>query len=109
MRRVTGRMALLVLYSARVDECREFYAALGLEFVREQHGRGPVHYAAVLDGGLVVELYPAGARGETGALRLGFTVSAAEGRAAGERFQVTDPDGRIVEVSVAARPAPPPP
>ncbi|MGW2662833.1 VOC family protein [Nocardia tengchongensis] len=41
--------------------------------MREQHGRGPVHYSVTLDGGEVVELYPRGARPAT-RVRLGLAV-----------------------------------
>ncbi|MFE3758505.1 VOC family protein [Nocardia tengchongensis] len=64
---------LLVLYVEDIEASREFYAALGLGLVREQHGRGPVHYSVTLDGGEVVELYPRGARPAT-RVRLGLTV-----------------------------------
>jgi hypothetical protein len=44
------RTTLLVLYSARLEECRGFYGGLGLDFTAEQHGQGPKHYAVVLFG-----------------------------------------------------------
>jgi catechol 2,3-dioxygenase-like lactoylglutathione lyase family enzyme len=94
------RATLLVLYSARLEECRGFYGDLGLSFTAEQHGQGPEHYAAVLADGVVFELYPARPDRESGALRLGFTVTgaAATPPLAPGRHLLTDPDGRTVEV-----------
>ncbi|GAA2894730.1 glyoxalase/bleomycin resistance/extradiol dioxygenase family protein [Streptosporangium fragile] len=91
------RPNLLVIYTTRVDECREFYASLGMDFRPERHGDGPLHHAAVLPDGTVFEIYPAGAGRETGALRLGFAVEESAGRPAGRRV-LRDPDGRAVEV-----------
>lgn len=65
---------LLVLYVSDIAESRRFYELLGLTFVREQHGDGPVHYSAELFGGLILELYPAPA-GVESRVRLGLTVS----------------------------------
>ncbi|MFD7507414.1 VOC family protein [Streptomyces sp. NPDC059850] len=96
-------IALIVLYTDHVEESRAFYSGLGLALVQEQHGRGPVHYAATLPDGTVVELYPATARRPVSSVRLGFTV---DGRTvtpplAPGRHVVEDPDGRAVELYVA--------
>ena len=91
------RANLVVLYCVNLEECRQFYTDLGLDFTTEQHGKGPRHYAAILADGVVFELYPAGPGRETGALRLGFTLACAEGLTPG-RHLLTDPDGRVVEV-----------
>ncbi|MGV9314135.1 hypothetical protein ACWDR0_18435 [Streptomyces sp. NPDC003691] len=91
------RSGLTVIYTERLEACRAFYAGLGLPLVPERHGTGPEHYAAELDG-TVFELYPAGRRGTTGYLRLGLT-AAAPGYARG-RHTLTDPDGRIVVLTV---------
>ncbi|GAA5146143.1 hypothetical protein GCM10023321_05150 [Pseudonocardia eucalypti] len=96
------RTRLLVLYTQRITECREFYTRLGLTFVREQHGIGPEHYAATLADGLVLELYPGTPERATGALRLGFELEPggpAEGTGLAEGVH-RDPDGRAVEVRV---------
>lgn len=92
------RATLLVLYCARLEACRDFYA--GLSFTAEQHGEGPGHYAAVLADGAVFELYPATTDRESGALRLGLTVtdSTATAPLAPGCHRLTDPDGRTVEV-----------
>jgi catechol 2,3-dioxygenase-like lactoylglutathione lyase family enzyme len=94
------RTTLLVLYSRRVEECRDFYADLGLSFTAEQHGQGPRHYAAVLADGVVFELYPARPDRETGAIRLGLVVTgvAATPPLAPGRHLLTDPDGRTIKV-----------
>ncbi|MGQ0575993.1 MAG: VOC family protein [Pseudonocardia sp.] len=91
---------LLVIYTDRLNACRKFYSDLGLPLVREQHGQGPVHYAAVLPSGLVLELYPAGRGDATGRIRLGFDV-AASSLAAGEHL-LSDPDGRTVAIRALA-------
>ncbi|WP_037062561.1 glyoxalase/bleomycin resistance/dioxygenase family protein [Pseudonocardia acaciae] len=94
------RTTLVVIYTESLEECREFYANLGLSFARERHASGPEHYAAVLPDGMVVELYPARGERLTGALRLGFAVDGATVRPplAPGRHVRTDPDGRKVEV-----------
>ncbi|MFD9081975.1 VOC family protein [Streptomyces erythrochromogenes] len=94
---------LLVIYTARLEECRGFYAGLGLDLVPEKHGDGPDHYAAVFADGAVLELYPATRRPETGYVRLGLTVAAhrAGDRPVG-RHTLTDPDGRTVVLTVPA-------
>ncbi|GAB3209420.1 hypothetical protein SAMN02745673_01882 [Marinactinospora thermotolerans DSM 45154] len=98
----SARITLLVIYSDRVEECRTFYTALGLHFEREQHGRGPQHYAAVLDDGSVFEIYPAADR-RTGAVRLGLSIDGtlAHPPLGAGRHVLTDPDGRKVDVQVA--------
>jgi catechol 2,3-dioxygenase-like lactoylglutathione lyase family enzyme len=71
---MTG-LTLLVIRCADVDQTKDFYAAvLGQKFQREQHGTGPVHFAAVLEDGTVFEIYPAGNRQPTTDMRFGFSV-----------------------------------
>ncbi|MBE9497898.1 MULTISPECIES: VOC family protein [Streptomyces] len=95
-----ARLALVVVYTGRLEECRAFYAGLGLTFVREQHGTGPVHHAAALPDGSVLELYPATARRPVSGVRLGFRVRGGEltPPLSPGRHTVTDPDGRAVEL-----------
>ncbi|MGW3091327.1 VOC family protein [Streptomyces sp. NPDC001108] len=92
---------LVVIYTPWLDACRDFYTGIGLEFVREQHGTGPMHYAAPLPGGGVLELYPATRHPATGSLRLGLTAPAHAGspHPAG-RHTLTDPDGRTVVLTI---------
>jgi lactoylglutathione lyase len=109
---------LMVLRTANVDSVLEFYRAVGLEFVQEQHGTGPIHYACEMPR-LVIEIFPAEAgsapeRKSGGATMLGFTVasvddvlarlaitpiSAPKDSAWGRRAVVLDPDGRAIELN----------
>ena len=113
---VPASLCLLVLRSHLPERLREFLSALGLEFVSEQHGTGPVHYATRL-GGLVLEIYPASQMHiVASAPRLGFAVAnlvetiagleAAGGvvicpprpTERGARAVLRDPDGRPMEL-----------
>lgn len=49
---------VIVLYSSRVDFVCGFYKSLGIDFKEEKHEFGPKHYAAVMDNGTVLEIYP---------------------------------------------------
>lgn len=94
------RATLLVLYSPRPEECRDFYSDLGLRFATEQHGQGPRHYAAVIADGTVFEIYPARPGRESGILRLGLTLAGANATpplAPGQHL-LTDPDGRTIAI-----------
>jgi catechol 2,3-dioxygenase-like lactoylglutathione lyase family enzyme len=75
----TAPLGLLVLRAQELRPVCEFYSALGLHFVREQHGNGPVHYAATL-GTSVLEIYPLrlGEPIPDGGMRLGFSVPSLE-------------------------------
>ena len=53
-----AKCSLIVLKTKNLENALKFYSALGLEFTLEKHGKGPEHYAATLDYGLVLELYP---------------------------------------------------
>ena len=89
---------------------------LGMSFQEEQHGSGPVHWAADLDG-IVLEVYPAKSADEgDAATRLGFNVDDVQSVVDslrehgleilrdlkqtqwGLRAVVKDPDGRSVEL-----------
>src|SRR5262249_11404255 len=113
-----AKLNLLVLKTHDLPRLRNFYAALGLAFVEEQHGKGPVHFTARC-GDLVLELYPlpedAGVPDAT--IRLGFAVADLEATLQGLRTLgvevvreprstpwgrqavVRDPDGRGVELT----------
>jgi hypothetical protein len=98
----TARISLIVLYTEQMNACRDFYAALGLDFVPEQHGAGPQHHAAVLADGTVFEIYPAAPGRLTGAVRLGIAVQGAQAPAGlkpGHQV-LRDPDGRAVDIEV---------
>lgn len=97
-------LSLLVLKTQKMDECRKFYEALGLKFVEEKHGDGPVHYSCKI-GELVFELYPS-KKEPNERIRLGFKVANPtqvchdlDLSYACEKLDgwiVTDPDGRRV-------------
>ena len=53
----TPKLSLIVIRSADVEASLNFYKALHLTFVEEQHGSGPVHYSTDL-AGIVMEIYP---------------------------------------------------
>lgn len=110
-------LRLLVLRTGQLERLRDFYACLGIPFVAERHGDGPLHYAGDL-GGAILELYPLGgdpASRDT-LTRIGFAVcdlhatlealEAAGGTvpsgpretAWGLRAVARDPDGRAVEL-----------
>ena len=115
-------LGLVVLRAADLEVARAFYSAIGLTFVREQHGTGPVHYSCELPGGVVLEIYPgkpgsAPDRRNAGATIIGLKVqsldpalTALRGKGAviltppqdtpwSRRAVVQDPDGRAVELS----------
>lgn len=50
-------MTVLVVKTPYVKEAVEFFNKLGLEFVQEQHGDGPIHYACERND-VVFEIYP---------------------------------------------------
>jgi len=108
------KLNLLVLRCRDIEVSREFYEQLGFEFEREQHGPGPVHYAAVFEG-MVFELYPLKEGEPADRSRLGFAVNLeTDLRESLDDagivivshyevdqelvFVVEDPDGRKVEV-----------
>jgi catechol 2,3-dioxygenase-like lactoylglutathione lyase family enzyme len=106
-------LCLVVLRCRDLERSRAFYAALGLELVREQHEGGPVHHAVVLEGGVVLELYPSSERAMPSSVRLGLRVSDVEAAAQAvsklfpasvssrsvQRAIVVDPDGNTVELT----------
>jgi lactoylglutathione lyase len=113
----TPSLRLLVLRTKQLDRLRDFYAPLGVTFVPERHGDGPLHYAGALEGA-VLELYPLDGDAEScdPLTRIGFAVrdlaatlrglEAAGGEVVwrpretewGLRAVIRDPDGRAVEL-----------
>ena len=50
---------LIILYVDDIDSCKKEYEKdFDLEFVREKHGNGPVHYFCRLGDGFLFEIYP---------------------------------------------------
>lgn len=66
-------LALIVMKSACVDELKKFYETIGLQFMQEQHGTGPVHYSANF-GDTIFEIYPVGSGEYPDKTRLGLYV-----------------------------------
>lgn len=50
---------LIVIRARNPEALRQFYTRLGLCFAQEQHGSGPIHFAAPIGQGGVLEIYPA--------------------------------------------------
>lgn len=65
---------LPVMRTSNIDAMLRFYSALGLVFVEEQHGSGPIHYACEL-GNIVIEIYSGEAGGAPNATASGSTTS----------------------------------
>jgi len=114
-------LSLLVLRTARIGACLEFYQGLGLTLVEEKHGKGPVHYSSSSNG-ITIEIYPETQKNYTEnraerTIRLGFvveslaaTLGSLEALGAmvltppaitqwGYLAVVLDPDGREVEIN----------
>ena len=68
-------LSLIVIRSPDIERSCRFYEALGCEFTKHSHGKGPEHYAADL-GAAVFEIYPL-SEGQlpTTSVRLGFHVA----------------------------------
>lgn len=121
----TPTFSLIVLRASDLEVALSFYRALGLDFEQEQHGSGPIHYSCEL-GGLVLEIYPGetGAAPEpkaAGATMIGFQVdsldealgalrelniepkSAPKDAPWGRWVNVTDPDGRLIQLNQTAK------
>jgi lactoylglutathione lyase len=112
-----AHLSLLVLKTHQLEALRRFYGTLGIEFVEERHGQGPLHFAGCA-GDTVLEIYPLpdNTPADT-STRLGFAVPdlavivgtltalgtpviAEPGMSAwGLRAVVRDPDGRAVELT----------
>jgi len=107
---VGATLNLLVLKTRQMDPLLTFYQALGIEFVQEQNGKGPVHYAARV-GPTVFDVYPLVEGSADSTTRLGFAVDDLEKVLAalqskemprdtpwGRCAAVRDPDGRSLEL-----------
>lgn len=102
------QLNLIVIRSSDIEKSASFYSCFGLDFTKEQHGNGPVHYAAYL-GDVVFEIYPLNKCIPTTSLRLGFEVSSIkeiEEKLAEAGFLLTvnnliikDPDGHHIHLT----------
>lgn len=50
-------MTVLVIRTEKMEETKQFFQSIGLEFVEEKHGNGPAHWACEINGN-VLEIYP---------------------------------------------------
>lgn len=107
---------LLVLRARDPQALARFYEGLGLRFVQERHGRGPVHMACSTPGA-TFEIYPRTEDSVTTGTRIGFSVDDVDASYAnalgakanglrspadsawGRRAVVEDPEGHIVELT----------
>ena len=106
-------LKLLVLRCKDIEKSKEFYEKLKLIFIKEQHGKGPIHYSTSM-GNLVIELYPL-TQNIIDNTRLGFSINTddLENYLKDKQididttyvfnntiaFVVKDPDGRKVELT----------
>jgi len=106
---------LVVIQSSNLENSVSFYQSFGLIFNKEQHGKGPEHYACELNN-LVFEIYPRSDEMVYGSLRIGFNVENLEQIVEnvrskkgtiiseptmsrwGKRAVVQDPDGHKIEL-----------
>lgn len=108
-------LKLIALRTPRLIEMKDFYEALGVRFVEEQHGRNPKHYSGSI-GAAVLQLHalPKGAPEPDKSVRLGFVVNdlgsiVSQLGSTGVRIGpsernapavvIKDPDGRVVELT----------
>ncbi|SDX78090.1 VOC family protein [Roseicitreum antarcticum] len=104
----------LILHSEHPESCAAFYSFIGFSFMPEQHGDGPLHFAAQ-DGNFLLEIYPGVSRAQGDAI---FAIAVADIAKCAELAEATghkikspptiqggvkrmifyDPDGRSVMV-----------
>lgn len=119
-------LSFFVIRTSNLNACLDFYRALGLVFVEEKHGAGPLHYSCPSNG-VVFELYPVTNQStshgkHSSELRLGFNVASLDdvlprlreiqiqiikppsNTQWGRRAIVLDPDGRKVEIKEVITP-----
>lgn len=94
----------IVMYTTRVEECRDFYTSLGLAFGEEHYplADGLRRYSCRMPLGPVLEIHPATNNHQTSDLRLSLALDVTETNpplSRGEHL-LTDPDGRKVDVTV---------
>ncbi len=109
------KLNLVVIKATDLTASVEFYKSLGMMFIEEQHGNGPVHYSCDVDG-IIFEIYPGNNENEQRNVRLGFQVEELDELVArletsgiqiqshpkespwGKRAIIVDPDGNRVEL-----------
>jgi lactoylglutathione lyase len=110
-------LSLIVIKTKQLDLLKSFYEKIGLTFIEERHGTGPIHYSSS-NKNLVLELYPLPKSIEVAdtTTRLGFRVNNLDGiikilidsntqivseplkNEWGYSAIVKDPDGRSIEL-----------
>jgi hypothetical protein len=50
---------VMVIRTGQITEVKKHFEQMGMVFVEEQHGKGPIHYACQV-GDIVTEIYPLG-------------------------------------------------
>ena len=107
---------LFVLKTKQLEEVKNFYSNLGLNFIYHKHGEGVFHYSCVLENGFVFEIYPLKMDKCVDDSRIGFKVKnlnlilekirfnnlkmiSNTKEELGEIIILQDPDGRKVEIS----------
>lgn len=74
---MSANLNLVVIRSHEIEKAVQFYTALGLAFIREQHGNGPEHWAST-SGRSTFEIYPASQTYDSSGIRIGFEVTSIE-------------------------------
>lgn len=99
----------IVLSCSDIEQSKLFYEKLGLNFSKEQHENGPIHYAGNL-GHVILELYPSSKRFPVEkSVRLGINIENVDllreqpniklKQINMTLFSVEDPDGRIIFIT----------
>ena len=110
------KLSLIVIRATNITENVDFYSQLGMSFIEEKHGSGPLHYSSVFMGA-VFEVYPCRPDELPSNVRLGFrynrddakyisvldfaSKSASTSRIDSDGYEVfivTDPDKRKIEL-----------
>lgn len=108
------QLTLLVLRCESIEKSKDFYEKLGLKFVKEQHGKSPIHYSSTVNK-MVIELYPLQEGYQIENNRLGFEMEIEDIHAYLDKLNIevvseyqldqqikvviVDPDKRKVELS----------
>jgi catechol 2,3-dioxygenase-like lactoylglutathione lyase family enzyme len=108
-------ISYVVLRCADLERTREFYEALGLQLVPEQHGSGAKHYSSDV-GGVILEFYPFAGKPTSGlqfglvvpdvgrvieSLRTRWTTVTIDDAGSTAAATIKDPDGHRIELQHA--------
>ena len=101
----TPQLNLLVVYCSNLITSLEYYESLGLQFVKEKHGKGPVHWSTQI-GECIFELYPNNHEAKPRPMRFGLSLNEKDLRVdltandPEKPLIVRDPDGNYIHISV---------